>query len=210
MDHKYKQLIDFLIEEGTLKTPEIIKAFKKIDRADFVLPEYKNYAYDNEPLPIGFGQTISQPLTVAFMVEALLPKKGEKILEIGAGSGWQTAILSEIAGEKNSVVAIELISELAQMARENVGKYSFIKKGWVKIVNFNGSNGYKLEAPFDKIISGAAAFKKIPGAWMAQLKIGGRIVSPVDRSVIIIDKLSENKFSQTEYHGFVFVPLINK
>jgi len=208
MSKGYKQLIDFLIKEGYLKTPEIIKAFAKIDRADFVLSEYKKYAYDNEPLPIGFNQTISQPSTVAFMIEELAPQKGDKILEIGAGSGWQTAILSEIVGNKGKVIAIELIPELAQMAIRNVSKYNFIKKNRAKIINGDGSKGYKEESPFNKVISGAAAFKNVPEIWKSQLKNGGRIVSPVDRSVVVIDKDNFGQFSQKEYPGFVFVPLV--
>ena len=91
--------IDGFIKQGVLKTPAIIEAFKKIDRADFVTPELKERAYINEPLPIGEGQTISQPYTVAFMLELLQPESGNKIFEIGFGSGWQTAILAEIVGK---------------------------------------------------------------------------------------------------------------
>ncbi len=208
MKKTYRSLIDNLISENYLKTPEIIEAFKKIDRADFVLPEYKDFAYDNEPLPIGFGQTISQPSTVAFMIEKLQPKKGDKILEIGSGSGWQTAILAAITLKKNTIVALELIPEIAQLTIDNVSKYNFLKKGVVKIINANGKKGYQAEAPFDKIISGAAAFKTIPPAWREQLKIGGKIISPVDKSIFVIDKINENEFLQKEYEGFAFVPLV--
>lgn len=102
MNSYYEKLINDLISENYLKTPEIIEAFKNIDRADFVLDEYKNEAYVNAPLPIGFGQTISQPLTVAFMMELLRPKAGEKILDVGTGSGWQTAILAHITSKKTT------------------------------------------------------------------------------------------------------------
>lgn len=210
MAKDYNKLINFLIEGDYLKTPYIIKAFKKIDRRNFILPEYKEYAYDNEPLPIGFNQTISQPSTVAFMIETLAPKSGQKILEIGAGSGWQTAILSEIVKPKGKVIALELIPELTFFAKKNVSQYNFVKKGTAQIINADGSKGYKKEAPFDKIISGAAAFKEIPRVWRDQLKIRGRIVAPVDRAVVVIDKLSKNNFSQEEYPGFVFVPLITQ
>src|SRR3989344_7686174 len=96
---EYENLIDSLIKDGYLKTPEIIEAFKAIDRANFVSNELKGDAYLNVPLSIGFGQTISQPLTVAFMLELLQPKKGEKILDVGAGSGWTIALLAFIVGD---------------------------------------------------------------------------------------------------------------
>src|SRR3989344_867492 len=107
-------LIQELLSGGYLKTPRIIDAFRLIDRADFVLPEYKDEACGNYPLPIGEGQTISQPLTVAFMLELLNPQPGEKILDIGAGSGWQTALLAEIVGPKGQIVAIERIPKLCR------------------------------------------------------------------------------------------------
>src|SRR3989339_1144097 len=94
-----KVLVKNLIDEGALKTPEIIGAFYNIDRRDFVPEEYTKDAYRDSPLPIGYGQTISQPYTVAFMLELLAPKGGNKIMEIGSGSGWQTALLAHIVSE---------------------------------------------------------------------------------------------------------------
>ncbi len=226
MNSYYEKLINDLIKENYLKTPEIIEAFKNIDRADFVLDEYKNEAYVNAPLPIGFGQTISQPLTVAFMLELLRPKAGEKILDVGTGSGWQTAILAHITSKirqqneiNNSgsliavdrsllVVAIERISELKEMAEKNISKYNFIEKGIVKVVLGDGSKGYKKEAPYDKIIAAAASSGDVPKAWMQQLKIGGRIVAPVGNSIVVIEKVGKNKYSKKEHFGFSFVPLI--
>lgn len=225
-----ENLIDSLVRDGYLKTPEIIEAFKKIDRIDFVPEEYKSEAYINAPLPIDFGQTISQPLTVAFMLELLEPKSGEKILDVGAGSGWTAALLAYIVSDKNSksetrnskqilnskiqnlkgeVIGIERISKLKEMAERNIAKYNFIEKGAVKLILADGSRGYKKEAPYDKIIAGAAAKGDMPVAWKRQLKIGGRIVAPVENSVIVIDKTSKNKYSQKEYFGFSFVPLIS-
>src|SRR3990167_9676503 len=101
-----------LVKKAVLKTALIINAFKKTDRADFVLSDFKKEAYRDNPLPIGYNVTISQPTTVAFMLELLEPKKGDKILDIGSGSGWQTTMLCEIVGEKGFVFAIERIGEL--------------------------------------------------------------------------------------------------
>ena len=104
-----ESLIKDLISGGYLKNPFLIEVFEKIDRADFVPVNLRNDAYLNQPLPIGFGQTISQPLTVAFMLELLEPKPTEKILEVGAGSGWVSALLAQIVGEKGRVCAIERV-----------------------------------------------------------------------------------------------------
>jgi len=203
-----KNLIKELIEEGYLRTKSIIEAFQKIDRIDFVLEEYKNEAYGNYPLPIGFGQTISQPLTVAFMLELLEPKPGEKILDVGAGSGWQTSLLAYLAGEQGRVIAIEIIPELKKFAETNIDKYNFIKIGRVELILGDGSKGYQKETPFDKIIAAAAALS-IPPAWKEQLKIGGVIVAPVGQNIVVLKKLNQNEFSQKQYFGFNFVPLVS-
>jgi len=203
-----ENLIKELIEEGYLRTKSIIEAFQKIDRIDFVLEEYKNEAYGNYPLPIGFGQTISQPLTVAFMLELLEPKPGEKILDVGAGSGWQTSLLAYLAGEQGRVIAIEIIPELKKIAETNIEKYNFIKIGRVELILGDGSKGYQKEAPFDKIIAAAAALS-IPPAWKEQLKIGGVIVAPVGQNIVVLKKLNQNEFSQKQYFGFNFVPLVS-
>lgn len=208
--NKLMLLIDELIQQGYLKTPLIIEAFRKINRADFLPREMEDEAELNIPLPIGFGQTISQPLTVAFMLELLSPQPGDKILDIGSGSGWTTALLSYIASQKEEgkVYAIERIPELVEFGRENVAKYNFIKSGVAEIFYGDGSKGLKEKAPFDKIQAAAAA-ERIPPAWKEQLKVGGRIVSPVGGSIWLLIKKNEKKFEEYEYPGFAFVPLIS-
>lgn len=202
-----KQLLNELIRAKVLNNPLIIKAFEKVDRADFVLPEFSDAAYLDQPLPIGFKQTISQPLTVALMLEWLAPRAGEKILDIGCGSGWVTALLSIIVGRKGKVIGIERVPELAEFAKINIAKYPVLCR-ISAIVQGNGATGYGKEAPFDRIIAAASA-KEISLSWKEQLKIGGRIVAPVRNSIIIIDKISEKEYQQTEYWGFAFVSLIN-
>ncbi len=203
-------LIDSLIKEGWLKTPRIIKAFREIKRADFMPDDMKELAELNEALPIGFGQTISQPLTVAFMLEQLQPEAGNKILDIGSGSGWTTALLANILGGKGKVMAIEIVPELKEFGEKNVAKYSFIEKMIAEFICTDGSKGYKKEAPYDKILVSAAVQEKIPQAWKEQLKIGGRIVTPINSSIWTIIKKSETEFEEIEYPGFAFVPLIEK
>ena len=203
-------LIDSLIREGWLKTPRIIDAFKKIKRIDFLPDDMKDLAEFNEALPIGFGQTISQPLVVAFMIELLDPQPGDKILDIGSGSGWTTALLAEIVNQKGRVVAIEIIPELKEFGEKNTAKYNFIEKGVVEFICADGSKGYKKEAPFDKILCSAAVQTEIPQSWKKQLKAGGRIVTPIGSSIWLLVKKSEEEFEEIEFPGFAFVPLVKK
>lgn len=198
-------LTDSLIEEKWLKTPEIIEAFRKVKRADFMRDDMKALAEINEAMPIGKGQTISQPLTVAFMMEELQPKKGNKILDVGSGSGWTTALLSYIVGKKGKVIGMEVIKELKEFGEKNASE--FVEKGQALFVLGDGSKGYKKEAPFDRILVSASALK-VPLALKKQLKIGGRMVIPVKESIFTIVKKTENDFEQTEHKGFLFVPLV--
>ncbi len=201
------ELIRALVDWGYLKNPLILKAFKEVDRKDFIPQELELEAYKNEPVPIGRGQTISQPLTVAFMLGLLDPKPGEKILDIGAGSGWQSALLGNIVGETGKIIAVERILPIKALAEENISKYSFTSRGTVKVIWKNAVGGVPEEAPFDKIIAAASA-EAVPEAWKDQLKIGGRLVAPVGESIVVINKKSEKDFETEEYVGFRFVPLV--
>jgi len=202
-------LIDNLIKEGWLKTPQIIEAFRKIKRADFMPENMKDLAEVDEAMPIGQGQTISQPKVVAFMLELLELKAGEKILDVGSGSGWTSALLSEIVGDKGRVVSLELIPELKEFGEKNAAKYGFVEKGTAQFICCDGSKGYEEESPFDKILASAAA-RRVPEAWKKQLKVGGRIVAPINSSIWLFVKKSENEMEEKEYPGFIFVPLIEE
>jgi len=206
-------LIDSLIKEGWLRTPRIIDAFRKIKRVDFLTEELKDLSELNEALPIGFGQTISQPLVLAFMLEELQPDTGNKIIDIGSGSGWTTALLAEIVGPKGKVISMELVPELREFGEKNVSKYSFISKGIVEFICGDGSKGYEKEAPFDRVLVSAAA-NRMFDSWKQQLRIGGRIVAPINSSIVTLKKRQEADgkiiFDEKDHSGFVFVPLITK
>jgi len=201
-------LIESLIKEGWLKSQKIIDAFKEIKRVDFLPEDLKNSAELNTALPIGFGQTISQPLVVAFMIEQLNPEEGDKVLDIGSGSGWTTALLSHIVGSKGKVIAIELVPELKEFGEKNVSKYNFVDKGIAEFICTDGSKGYDKEAPFDRILASASA-QRLPMAWKEELRVGGRIVTPIGSSIWVFIKKSKDNFEELEYPGFAFVPLIS-
>lgn len=202
-------LIESLIENGWLKNPRIIRAFKEIKRKDFLPEHMKDLSEANGALPIGWGQTISQPLVVAFMLEKLCPKPGQKILDIGSGSGWTTALLAYITGSNGKVIAIEIIPELKEFGENNVAKYNFIEKGIAEFFCADGSKGFPKEAPFDGILASASA-EEIPLVWKEQLKTGARIVAPIKNSIWVLEKKSKDNFKEEEYPGFAFVPLVSK
>ena len=199
-----EELVEQLDGTGVFADSRIREAFLAIDRADFVPEEMKKSAYLDTALPIGEGQTISQPWVVAFMLEQLKPKPGDKILDVGAGSGWQTALLAKIVGSKGKVYAIEIISELYEQAKANLAKYSFKN---IELLCQDAREGLPQKAPFDGIIAGASG-KKIPDAWLEQVRTGGKIVTPVDESVMVYTKRRNGSFEVREYPGFTFVPLV--
>lgn len=204
-----QQLVDYLIEAGVLHTPSLIDAFRAIDRRDFVDPTYEVEAYDNIPLPIGAGQTISQPYTVAFMLELLQPQAGDTVMDVGYGSGWQTCLLAHVVGPQGHVVALEIVPELCEQGAIHIEKYQFVSEGIVETHCQNASEGFGARAPYDKIIA-AAAGSYVPEAWQAQLKVGGRIVTPIGSSVMVLSKMSEDTWERTDYPGFAFVPFVSE
>lgn len=177
----------------------------KVDRAKFVLEEYKHLAYEDRPLPIGFGQTISQPYTVARMIELLISKfeylnSKTKVLEIGTGSGYQTAILAQLF---HKVYSVEIIPELSRMANKNLIETG-IRNYELRIGD--GKKGWREHAPYDGIIVAANA-QEVPQALIDQLKVGGRIVIPVRGEMMVGEK--GRKRVKLEKHGrYIFVPLV--
>ncbi len=199
----YKELVEQLVSNGRLKSPQIIQAFKKVDRVNFMLSQYKDQVGIDTPFPIGSGQTISQPSTVAFMIEKLQPQKGQKILDIGAGSGWTSALLAEIVGPKGKIYGIEIVPEVFEFGKENINRTGYKN---IEFLNTDASGGLSQKAPFDRILGGASA-PEIPEPLKRQLKITGRIVMPVQDAVVMLEKTGKNKFKKEIYPFFAFVPM---
>ncbi|HLC55886.1 MAG TPA: protein-L-isoaspartate(D-aspartate) O-methyltransferase [Candidatus Nanoarchaeia archaeon] len=179
---------------------EVIEAFKKVKRENFVLKKYKQYAYDDVPLPIGHDQTISQPSTVIFMTNALDVKKTDKILEIGTGSGYQAAILSKLAKQ---VYTTEIIDELYKYAKEKLKNFKN-----VKVIKKDGSEGLEEYKFYDKIILTAAS-REAPRHLLKQLKENGILLAPVG-NLYIQDMIKLTKDKTESLGKFVFVPLKGK
>lgn len=186
---------------------KVLEAIKNIPREGFVLPEFKNLAYEDRALPIISNQTISQPYTVAFMLQALELEKNDKVLEIGSGSGWNSALISFIT--KSEVFTVEYNKEVAEFAENNLKK-SKIKK--CKVIIGDGNKGYEKEMPYDKIIL-TAACSKIPSDLIKQLKNNGILLVPVgtllDQDLIKIKKIN-NEINKESLGKFIFVPLKGK
>ena len=202
-----KNLIKYWQFTRTIKDKKLIEAFRAVPREKFIRDDFLDEAYADHPLPIGHGQTISQPTTVMIMIDALELKRTDKVLEVGAGSGWCAAIMSKLA---KKVITTEIIPELVEFAKNNIKKCNIRN---VIIINYDGSQGYKKEAPYDKIIV-TAACPTIPKPLLDQLKEGGILIAPVGslyygQNMIKITKKA-NKLQEENLGSFVFVPLKGK
>lgn len=202
--HRQREnLIHQLRNQGILNK-KILEAFSKVKREYFINENDFENAYINHPLPIGFGQTISQPYTVAFMTELLDPKLEENILEIGTGSGYQAAILAELGA---NVYSIERIKDLHFNAKEKFKNLSYT----INLKLGNGYNGWIEHSPYDGIIVTAGS-SNIPKELINQLKPGGRMVIPVGTSysqeMYLIEKNDNDNISIKKFGEFIFVPLI--
>jgi len=188
-----------------IKDSAVLSAFRRIPRERFVPPKYQGDAYGDFPLPIGFDQTISQPYIVALMIEALSLTKSAKVLEIGTGSGYQTALLAEIA---SFVYSVERIPELAQSAEQILRELGY-NNIIIRVVD--GTLGLPEYQPYDAIIVSAAA-DKVPPALLEQLSLDGRMVIPVgshwEQELVLYRKTKSGIVSQN-LGGVRFVPLIS-
>lgn len=198
--------MEFQIKARGIHNPQVLAAMLAVPRHRFIPPPYDRAAYEDSPLPIGSGQTISQPYIVALMTELLDLSPSDTVLEIGAGSGYQAAVLSQIV---RHIVTIERVSSVAALATKNLFDLS-IKN--VEIIEGDGTLGYPEKAPFDAIII-TAATPEIPEPLLDQLKDGGRLVAPVGgREIQELTKIVKEKniFTRSYYGGVRFVPLIGR
>ncbi|MCG8571786.1 MAG: protein-L-isoaspartate(D-aspartate) O-methyltransferase [Spirochaetes bacterium] len=201
------QMVKRQIKGRGIKDPQVLNAMKKIPRHYFVPEEYQKKAYYDHPLPIGFGQTISQPYIVALMTELLNLSHDDKVLEIGTGSGYQAAILTEVAAE---VYTIEIISQLYQKTTHLFQKLKLP----VQTKSGDGYYGWPQHAPYDAIIVTCAA-EFVPPALITQLKPGGKICIPVGppfkvQNLLLITKIDEERIETEVITQVVFVPLTRK
>lgn len=200
-----KRLAEELAAKG-ISDSHVLAAIKKVPRHLFFDAIFVEQAYQNKAFPIGEGQTISHPFTVAYQSELLNLKKGDKVLEIGTGSGYQTCILAELGA---TIYTIERQQKLFEKAKTLVGALNYKARFFYG----DGSKGIPAFAPFDKIIVTAGA-PVIPETLLAQLKVGGLLIIPVgdekSQKMVTVLKINENEFEQFELDTFKFVPLIGE
>jgi protein-L-isoaspartate(D-aspartate) O-methyltransferase len=201
-----KMVSDQLLARGIIDT-ETLKAMRKVERHLFVPDQNRSQAYNDSPLPIGHGQTISQPYIVAYMTQLLNVSQGDKVLEIGTGSGYQAAILGEIAKE---VFTIEIVEALGEQAKRRLKALGYDN---VTVIVGDGYSGFQKEAPFDAIMVTAAA-GDIPSPLIEQLKDGGKLVMPVGppeavQMLVLIEK-KKGKIVRKNLTPVRFVPFTRK
>ena len=216
-EEKRKRLVESLKDRGILTKPEVIKAMLIIPRHKFVPKDAESSAYMDSPLSIGIGQTISAPHMNAMMCEYLELAEGDKVLEIGTGSGYHAALCAELVAPENSenpghVITIERHEELVKNARESLKETGYEHK--VTVIHGDGTLGYPKDAPFDKILVTAASPSKIPVPLRDQLKDGGILCIPAGsksfaQNLYVIKKQGEN-FNTKKITGVRFVPLIGR
>ncbi len=187
---------------------KILDAFSRVKREDFISEELEKEVYKDTPLPIGHGQTISQPYTIAIMLSELELKKSQKILEVGSGSGYVLALISEIVGNKGKVFGIELIKELAEKSKEALALEDYKN---IKVYHRNGSEGIPEKAPFDRILISAAC-REIPQKLLNQLKDKGILLTPkgprFEQTLVMIQRQGDQFKTIKEIPGFIFVPFV--
>ena len=215
----WEKLIENLIKERILRTPKVIKAMRSVPRRHFLPENMQSYSAVDTPLPIGFGQTVSAPHMVSIMNEALQLEIGQKVLEIGAGSGWHAATIAEIVAPSDTprsewghVYTTEIIEGLAEFARKNVRNAGYNDR--ITIICTDGSMGYPEKAPYDRIIVTAAA-PDVPQPLIEQLKPNGIMLIPVGtvhlfQSLIKITESTDGKIKRENLGGVAFVPLTGR
>jgi protein-L-isoaspartate(D-aspartate) O-methyltransferase len=201
-------MVERQLKRRGITEPEILEAFRGVPREAFIAPEYAHLAYGDHPLPIEAGQTISQPYIVALMIEAAAIKRGDKVLEVGSGSGYAAAVISRIASE---VIGIERQHELVEVSRERLRRLGYSN---VKIVEGDGTKGCPDDAPFDAILA-AASGSHLPQPLLQQLAPAGRLVMPVGQpgwvqKLVKVTKQEDGSLQQSDLGAVRFVPLIGE
>jgi protein-L-isoaspartate(D-aspartate) O-methyltransferase len=193
------------LEHRGIRDPEVLRAMRSVLRHQFVPRESSAFAYDDKPLEIGYGATISQPYIVAAMSQLLEVSKADRVLEIGTGSGYQSAVLAELAGE---VFSVEVVLELARIASEKLWRFGYRN---VQVRHSDGYRGWPEHAPFDRIILTAAP-ADVPQALIHQLATGGRLVAPIgegeQQQLVVIDKPQEGQPRRRVVFPVLFVPMV--
>jgi protein-L-isoaspartate(D-aspartate) O-methyltransferase len=203
-----QRMVEEQLARRGIRDLRVLEALRAVPREEFVPPEMADDAYADGPLPIGEGQTISQPYVVALMTEALELSGGERVLEIGAGSGYAAAVLGEIADE---VFTIERHARLAEEAEERLRRLGYER---VHVRHGDGSKGWPEHAPYDAIVVAAGA-PAVPEALKEQLALGGRLVIPVGggrtlQELLRLRRVSETEYEREELGGVRFVPLVGE
>ncbi len=202
-----QKMIETQLKSRGIENEKVLKAFLDVPRHKFVPDHLKEKAYEDRPLPIGEGQTISQPYIVAEMISALAPESKDKVLEVGCGSGYAAAILAQIV---NKVYGLERIKAVAEQAKKNI---AFLKYENIEIELGDGTKGWPEAAPYDGILVSAAA-PDIPDSLLKQLKTGGYMCIPVggknSQKLLQIKKIDENEIEKKNLGRVRFVPLIGE
>jgi protein-L-isoaspartate(D-aspartate) O-methyltransferase len=203
-----ERMVDRQIAARGIRDPLLLDALRQVPRERFVSPDYGAQAYGDHPLPIEAGQTISQPYIVALMIEAAEVRPGDRVLEVGAGSGYAAAVMSRIAGQ---VIGIERQPELVEIARERLQRLGYDN---VEVVEGDGTRGWPDKAPYDAILA-AASGSHVPQPLVDQLAPGGRLVMPVGgrawiQQLVKLTKLADGRTRQENLGEVRFVPLIGE
>ena len=196
------------IEDRGVRDPEVLRVLRTVPRHLFMPEEVRKLAYEDRPVRIGYGQTISQPYIVGFMTELLAPARNHKVLEIGTGSGYQAAVLSALCKQ---VYSIEIVPELARSASATLSKLGYRN---VTVRLGDGYRGWPEQAPFDRIVLTAAP-PRIPQALLDELALGGKLVAPVGGSLlgqelVVVDKALDGQLKQRSVLPVMFVPMVHQ
>jgi protein-L-isoaspartate(D-aspartate) O-methyltransferase len=204
------RLVDSLLRKGYVVTPAVESALRKVPREEFLPAKLKGDAYVDSPMPIGEGQTISAPHMVAIMAEKLDLMPGNKVLEIGAGSGYHAAVVAEMVRPEGHVFTVERIASLAKFAEDNLGRAGYGDS--VSVIVADGSKGLPEEAPFDRIFVACGA-PDVPSPLLDQLADGGKMLVPVGgrlyQDLVKVERRGA-KMIRESHGGCVFVPLIGE